>query len=80
MKNMPALPEEKALQLLDLHYDTFFSAAAHARQTGHPVPMDTRGWSQVLVSTLVGINGPERKKARILLMVLMLRARTRGSD
>jgi hypothetical protein len=70
MKTTPALPEvredrspqEKALQLLDLHYDAFFSVADHAQKTGHPVPMDTRGWSQILVSTLVGINGPERKK------------------
>lgn len=30
--------------------------------TGHPVPIDTRGWSQILVSSLCGIKGLERKK------------------
>lgn len=75
MKTTPALPEvredrspqEKALQLLDLHYDAFFSVADHAQQTGHPVPMDTRGWSQILVSTLCGIRGLSRQKGADLL-------------
>lgn len=53
---------EAALQLLDAHYDAFHAAAAFATPTLHPVPMDTRGWSQVLVSTLTGINGLARKK------------------
>lgn len=53
---------QAALALLDLHYDAFHSVAPFAVETGHPVPMDTRGWSQVLVSTLTGIKGLERKK------------------
>lgn len=51
-----------ALELLDRHYDAFHSAAPFADATGHPVPMDTRGWSQILVSTLTGMRGLERKK------------------
>ncbi|MYI47928.1 MAG: MamI family restriction endonuclease [Rhodospirillaceae bacterium] len=33
-----------------------------ARKTGHPVPTDTRGWSQIIVSVLTGIKGIDRKK------------------
>lgn len=51
-----------ALSLLDLHYESFYGAKPHATRTGHPVPMDTRGWSQILVSTLCGVRGLERKK------------------
>ena len=52
----------RCLALLDLHYDSFHAIAPQAEQTGHPVPMDTRGWSQVIVSTLCGIKGIDRKK------------------
>lgn len=51
-----------ALELLDLHFESFHSAEPFARLTGHPVPVDTRGWSQILVSTLTGVKGLERKK------------------
>jgi hypothetical protein len=51
-----------ALRLLDAHFDAFFSIADVALDTGHPVPMDTRGWSQILVSVLTGVRGLERKK------------------
>lgn len=51
-----------ALALLDLHFDSFYAAEPFARKTGHPVPVDTRGWSQILVSTLTGTKGLERKK------------------
>jgi hypothetical protein len=54
--------QQAALQLLDRHYEAFHSVAPFASATGHPVPMDTRGWSQVLVSILMGIGGLERKK------------------
>lgn len=50
------------LELLDLHYDAFWEVAPFATETGHPVPMDTRGWSQVIVSVLTGTRGLERKK------------------
>jgi hypothetical protein len=53
---------DEALELLDLHFDSFYAAEPFATRTGHPVPMDTRGWSQVLASVLSGINGLERKK------------------
>lgn len=52
----------KSLRLLNEHYDAFYSVVEVARETGHPVPMDTRGWSQILVSVLTGIKGLERKK------------------
>ncbi len=52
----------KSLRLLDEHYDAFYSVVDVARETGHPVPMDTRGWSQIIVSVLTGIKGLERKK------------------
>ena len=53
---------EKVLYLLNKHYDAFFSIAEIARETGHPVPMDTRGWSQIIVSALTGIRGLDRRK------------------
>lgn len=52
----------KALEVLEEHYRGFKAALQMARETGHPVPMDTRGWSQVLVSVLCGIHGANRKK------------------
>lgn len=52
----------EALDLLDIHYQAFFEAAPHARRTGHPVPSDTRSWSQILVSTLSGVKGLGRRK------------------
>lgn len=55
-------PVNDALQLLDLHYEAFYAAEPFATKTGHPVPMDTRGWSQILASTLTGIKGLERQK------------------
>ncbi len=54
--------EKKVLELLDSHHRTFSELVPLARQTGHPVPVDTRGWSQILVSVLTGIRGLERRK------------------
>lgn len=53
---------DDVLKLLNEHYDAFFSVVKLARETKHPVPMDTRGWSQILVSVLTGIPGLARKK------------------
>lgn len=58
----PRTPVDQALELLNEHYEAFFSSEKYATQTGHPVPSDTRGWSQILVSLLTGIRGLERKK------------------
>ena len=52
----------QTLDLLDAHYASFQTVASYATRTGHPVPTDTRGWSQILVSTLCGVRGLERKK------------------
>lgn len=53
---------DKALEILDLHFDSFYAIEPFATRTGHPVPMDTRGWSQILASVLSGVNGLKRKK------------------
>jgi hypothetical protein len=52
----------RALSLLDLHHKSFFLVEPFATDTGHPVPMDTRGWSQILASVLTGISGLDRQK------------------
>lgn len=52
----------QALELLDLYYESFYGVVEVAKQTRHPVPVDTRAWSQVLVSVLTGIKGLGRKK------------------
>ncbi|NRD50858.1 MamI family restriction endonuclease [Corallococcus exiguus] len=55
-------PVKEALTILELHHAAFFGIAEVATRTGHPVPMDTRGWSQILVSLLYGVRGMERQK------------------
>lgn len=62
MKNDERKRVRETVKLLDKHYDAFHSVVEVARKTSHPVPMDTRGWSQILVSTLTGIPGIQRKK------------------
>lgn len=51
-----------ALELLNIHYEAFYRAQPLAIETGHPVPVDTRAWSQILVSILTGIKGLKRAK------------------
>ncbi|MEQ8318723.1 MAG: MamI family restriction endonuclease [Rhodospirillales bacterium] len=60
--NDRVLDTARTLALLEEHYDAFYSVVGVARETGHPVPMDTRGWSQIIVSVLTGIKGIDRKK------------------
>lgn len=64
--NKPLNPADTAsadaLSLLDLHFRSFYDVEPFATRTGHPVPMDTRGWSQVLVSVLTGVPGIARQK------------------
>jgi len=55
-------PTATTLALLDLHYESFHAVEPYATETGHPVPMDTRGWSQIIVSSLCGIKGLARHK------------------
>ena len=57
----------EVLDLLDLHYQSFYEAVPYASETRHPVPTDTRGWSQILVSVLSGIVGLGRRKGTDLL-------------
>lgn len=52
----------EVLALLDVHYEAFFEAKPYADKTNHPVPSDTRAWSQILVSLLTDIKGREREK------------------
>ncbi len=58
----PAIQIREVLDLLNSHHQAFFAAAKFAQATDHPVPCDTRAWSQVLVSMLTGIKGIARKK------------------
>ena len=64
---MPTSTTTHVLALLDAHYEAFFGAKPYADKTNHPVPCDTRSWSQILVSLLTGIKGRERKKGTDLL-------------
>lgn len=52
----------EALYLLTRHKQTFYDVQPAAAKYGHPVPMDTRAWSQILVSAVTGISGLYRKK------------------
>ena len=57
-----AVDVKPVIELLELHRNSFFAAAKFAEATAHPVPSDTRAWSQILVSCLTGIDGIARKK------------------
>jgi hypothetical protein len=57
---------QEALELLDIHHEAFWKAAPIAAKTGHPVPSDSRGWSQIIVSALTGISGLKRQKGQDL--------------
>jgi len=54
--------KKKIVDLLNIHYDTFVATRPYANEALQPVPMDTRAWSQILVSTITGIKGIARKK------------------
>lgn len=62
MNNATPSNLEDVLALLKLHRTTFREASKYAEETAHPVPSDTRAWSQILVSKLTGIKGIARKK------------------
>lgn len=62
-----ASPTDAAVKLLNLHLQQFLDVAEIARKTGHTVPSDTRSWSQILVTTLTGIQGLARKKGADLI-------------
>lgn len=51
-----------ALEILEAHLQAFDAVVLFARKTDHPVPVDTRAWSQILVSVLTGIQGLKRQK------------------
>lgn len=53
---------KKVSSFLDDHYKAFWSVQSIASETKHPVPMDTRGWSQILASLLSGHLGLGRQK------------------
>lgn len=62
MQPVPSAELEVVKDLLKVHRRSFYDAAKFAQDTAHPVPCDTRAWSQVLVSHLTGIKGIARKK------------------
>jgi hypothetical protein len=53
---------QRVIELLNTHHDSFWAAAEFATETDHPVPSDTRAWSQILVSLLTKTKGIARKK------------------
>ncbi len=53
---------KEALELLNIHYRGFLKIKDYAEKYGHPHPIDTRGWSQIIVSSLTQIDGLKRKK------------------
>jgi len=53
---------KEVVKLLNIQYDSFMEVKPYADKYGHPHPSDTRGWSQIIVSSLTGIKGIERKK------------------
>jgi hypothetical protein len=57
---------DDALHLLEVQYQAFSAALPYAIATGHTAPSDTKSWSQILVSTLTGIKGLQRKKGQDL--------------
>jgi hypothetical protein len=52
----------EAIRLLDAHCKAFYEAHPLAQKFSHPVPSDTRAWSQILVSILTGKKGLAQKK------------------
>lgn len=59
---MSSISINDVLSFLDTHHDAFFRTQPLADKTCHPVPCDTRAWSQILISLLTGINGRKREK------------------
>ena len=57
----------ESITLLNQHYKSFYALVDIAKKTGHPVPVDSRGWSQILVSVLTGLDGLKRKKGADLI-------------
>ena len=53
---------KRTLDLLNTHHAHFFEAQSFADITDHPIPEDSRAWSQILISTLTGIPGLARHK------------------
>ena len=52
---------QRRFVVFDAHHEAFFRAKPLADKTCHPVPCDTRSWSQILASLLTGINGKAQK-------------------
>ena len=52
----------EVLELLNIHYKSFMDVKAYAEKYKHPHPCDTRAWSQIIVSSITGLSGIERKK------------------
>lgn len=52
----------KTIRFLNIHRREFFILKSYANITGHPVPSDSKYFSQILVSLLTEIRGIDRKK------------------
>ena len=53
---------DRVLEALNEHHKAFFSSRVFAEETGQPAPLESRAWSQIIVSLLTGIRGLDRKK------------------
>jgi len=52
----------EVITLLNIHYKSFIDVKEYAEKYRHPHPCDTRAWSQIIISSLTGNKGIERKK------------------
>jgi hypothetical protein len=52
----------ETLDLLKIHYSEYMNTKHYADKYKHPYPIDTRAWSQIIVSALTGVLGYSRKK------------------
>lgn len=59
---MPSNNLKDALEVLNTHHAHFFAGQRYASITAQPAPEDSRAWSQILISTLTGIQGLARQK------------------
>lgn len=57
----------EVIDILNMHQFHFIQAKYYADKTQQPIPEDSRAWSQILISSLTGINGLARKKGPDLL-------------
>jgi hypothetical protein len=53
---------KEIIEFLNEHRNQFLAMKNYANETGHPVPSDTKFFSQILISLLSNVRGIDRKK------------------